>query len=162
MMLMTSLKVLRWYLLLGATGIVAGLVLISTPKINAERVDSLSWALPDVDGKSFDAGVTTELANMQWWGDKEGAKAGQESSDASATSLTRKVDWYFRGVVEVSGKRFALIAKDAASPVERFAKGDALPGGEVLESIEPQSIRFSLPQETADGGQERKLYAPVE
>lgn len=162
MMQMTSFKVLRWYLLLAAAGIVAGLALISIPTINAERADAIDWILPDVDDKPLDAGVTTELANMQWWGDREDAKPGQDSSNASATSSTRKVDWFFRGVVDVSGKRFALIAKDAASPVERFAKGDALPGGEVLESIESQSIRFSLQQETADGGQERKLYAPAE
>ncbi|MNF08054.1 hypothetical protein D3C80_2083690 [compost metagenome] len=65
-------------------------------------------------------------------------------------------------MVEEGGERYALIAQDGQAPVIRYTQGDALPGGERLERIDVQGIRFSLPQDGEGKDFERKLYAPLE
>ncbi|OPE15479.1 hypothetical protein APA76_27210 [Pseudomonas aeruginosa] len=59
------------------------------------------------------------------------------------------------------GGIFALVAKSAEGPLRRFAAGATLPGGERLESITEQGIRFSFSQDGNTQGFERKLYAPL-
>ncbi|MNG18662.1 hypothetical protein D3C84_1027480 [compost metagenome] len=56
---------------------------------------------------------------------------------------------------------FALIASDAEAPLKRFAPGATLPGGERLERITEQGIRFSLAEDGKNQGFDRKLYAPL-
>ncbi|UTN88170.1 hypothetical protein NMC41_14970 [Pseudomonas aeruginosa] len=72
-----------------------------------------------------------------------------------------KVDWLLRGIVRDEGGIFALVAKSAGGPLRRFAAGATLPGGERLESITEQGIRFSFSQDGNTQGFERKLYAPL-
>ena len=159
---MTSLKVLRWYLLIGAFGILAGLLMKPTANDSEDSGDSPDWSLPDYPRNTIGSIMGSDIAQMNWWR-AEQANGATTNPDGDAEAVEkRKVTWSFRGVVEIAGQRFALVAENAQSPVKRYLTGAALPGGELLERVVKQGIRFSLPGDVKGKELERKLYAPVE
>ncbi|MCP8464768.1 hypothetical protein NK553_12495 [Pseudomonas sp. ZM23] len=160
---MAPLKLIRFYVLLGCAGIAAGLLLQPHPRLDVDAsADVEEWALPSVLSRSLNGTAASELGALSWWANPDPPPSNAQASESASGVTKLKVDWFFHGVIAVGAKRFALVAKDLSSPVERFAVGDQLPGGERLESIGQQGIRFSLSQDRQDKDFERKLYAPVE
>lgn len=159
---MISLKILRWYLLIGAFGIVSGLLLKPVTNSLADSSGSPDWAIPDYPKNTIGSIMANDLAQMRWWRTEE-ANSSKKNADGSDVAVEkRKVAWSFRGVIEIAGQRFALVAEDAQSPVKRYLTGASLPGGELLESVDKQGIRFSIPGDVKGKELERKLYAPAE
>ncbi len=156
---MMSQAFLRWYLLVGALGIVSGLLVKSDNPTPSAETGEAEWALPEFAQKSYSAAVPREISEMPWWKEARGRPDGVEEDPAKV--LTRKVSWVFRGIIEVQGKRFALIANDAQAPLKRYQPGDSLPGEELLENIDRQNIRFSRPGDAKGQDLERKLYEPA-
>lgn len=156
---MISQKTLRPYLLIAGLGIAVGSLLrpaqLGPPESNLET----DWSLPEPPQKPFGPTVATDISSLSWWGEKHESLAMQGSHEAS-TVVKRKVAWCFKGVVLMANKRYALVAEDANAQPKRYLPGESLPGGERLEMIDAQGIRFSLPDEGGD--QERKLYVPAE
>lgn len=159
---MTSLTVLRWYFLIGAFGIIAGLLLKPAVDNPVDSDESPDWSLPDYPRKNIGLTMASELAQLNWWRSEQANSTAKAAAGNESLVEKRKVAWSFRGVIEVSGQRFALVAEDARSPVKRYLTGASLPGGEVLESNGKQGIRFSLPGDVNGNDLERKLYAPAE
>lgn len=159
---MNSLKLFRGYLLLGAVGMAAGLLLKPVADNSSDTSLSSDWSLPDYPRNTLGSIVANDLAQMAWWRNEQGNELAKRADGSAATDEKRRVAWSFRGVVEIAGERFALVAEDSQSPVKRYLKGASLPGGELLVSVEKQAIRFSLPSDVKDKNLERKLYAPAE
>lgn len=158
---MISPHVLRWYFLVAALGIACGLLIKPAPHATGTGESGGAWSTPDYSRTHYDAAISRELADMAWWMAKK-EKSSATGKDEDEKTPTQKVSWLFRGVSAASGKRYALIADDAKSPLKRYLPGDSLPGGEVLEIIDRQNIRFSLPGDEKGKDLERKLYAPAE
>lgn len=154
---------LAWAALAG--GILLALLWQPRAAIPEAPTDAAQWRLPEVRPVSRNAAIPVQIAGMSWWGS---ARAEAEKAHSARISVDEqgvarvKVQWLFRGVVVEGEQRFALIAKDASAPLSRHAPGDQLPGGERLERIEGQGIRFSLSEDGATQDFERKLYAPLE
>lgn len=159
---MISLKVLRWYLLIGAFGIISGLLMRPEANNSGDGGESPDWSLPDYRKSNIGSIMANDLAQMNWWRRAPDNSIAKNAGGSETEIEKRKVPWSFRGVVEIAGQRFALIAEDAKSSVKRYLKGASLPGGEVLESVDKQGIRFSLPGDEKGKELERKLYAPAE
>lgn len=158
---MNSLNLLRWYLLIALVGVALGLLVKPDPGITSLEEDASEWAPSSYSKNRFDAGVSRELAEMSWWKEVKESSFAVESGEAEKVP-ERKVSWSFRGVIVIGEKSYALIADKASSPLKRYLPGDSLPGGEVLEVIDKQKIRFSLPGNREGKDIERKLYAPAE
>ncbi|AMO75162.1 MULTISPECIES: hypothetical protein [Pseudomonas] len=154
---------LAWAALAG--GVLLALLWQPRAAIPEAPAETAQWRLPEVRPVSRNASIPAQIASMAWWGsareEAEKARSARISVDEQGVARV-KVQWLFRGVVAEGGQRFALIAKDAAAPLLRYAPGDQLPGGERLERIEGQGIRFSLSEDGATQDFERKLYAPLE
>lgn len=157
---------LRWNLLFLVIAISAGLVFAPSSDISTvASADREEWLLAEVPVGSIDSSVVGRLAGMQWWG----VKATEDDVDSESRRISAgadgvakvKVDWLLRGVVRDERGVFALIATDAEAPLKRFAPGATLPGGERLERITEQGIRFSLAEDGKNQGFDRKLYAPL-
>ncbi|MEL7939859.1 hypothetical protein [Pseudomonas delhiensis] len=148
-----------------ASGILLALLWQPPAEVPEAPVEAAQWRLPEVRAVSRNAGVPAQIAGMSWWGSAgkaaEQPRSARISVDEKGVARV-KVQWLFRGVVAEGEQRFALIAKDAAAPLLRYAPGEQLPGGERLERIEGQGIRFSLSEDGATQDFERKLYAPLE
>ncbi|MCY1330111.1 hypothetical protein D9M69_157350 [compost metagenome] len=162
---MTPYFALRWTPLFLVIAISAGLVFAPSPDISAlASPDREEWVLAEVPVGSIDSSVIGRLAGMQWWGVKateDEVDSESERISTGADGVARvKVDWLLRGVVRDERGVFALIASDAEAPLKRFAPGATLPGGERLERITEQGIRFSLAEDGKKQGFDRKLYAP--
>ncbi|MCY1327343.1 hypothetical protein D9M68_125520 [compost metagenome] len=161
---MTSYKNLRWYLLLGVLGALAGV--LSRPAFDEPPSPGggAEWAPSTPNFVALDESVPARIASMHLWGSEPADGQGKDeriSVDSGGVARI-KVDWLFRGVIDEPKGRFALIAKDAASPVLRYPLGASLPGGEHLEQIDVQGIRFSLSEDGEGREFERKLYAPLD
>lgn len=156
---MISQKVLRSYLLIAGLGIAISLPLKPAQETAPDSNPSTDWSLPEFPNKPFGANSAADISALPWWVAQGGTLAVDDGSTTSAVAK-RTVTWRFNGVVSAADKRFALVAEDAESQPKRYLPGDALPGGERLELIDAQGIRFSLPDEGGD--QERKLYVPAE
>ncbi|MCP1647399.1 hypothetical protein [Pseudomonas nitroreducens] len=154
-------NILRWYVLVVAVGVAYGFLAKPETHISEAEESSEEWALVEYSRAHYDQNIVHELAQMTWWKEDQETSIAREKEEAEKGSV-KKVSWLFRGIVVESGKRYALIAEDAASPLRRYSPGESLPGGEVLEIIDKQDIRFSLPGEKEGKDLERKLYAPAE
>ncbi|HBO4355302.1 TPA: hypothetical protein ACUUB2_003742 [Pseudomonas aeruginosa] len=162
---MTPHAFARWNLLLLVASIFAGLVFAPSADLSAlPTPEARKWVLAEVPSVAVDTTVAGKLAGMSWWGrtvdEEREAESKRVSVGVDGVALI-KVDWLLRGIVRDEGGIFALVAKSAERPLRRFAAGATLPGGERLESITEQGIRFSFSQDGNTQGFERKLYAPL-
>ncbi|WP_235600187.1 hypothetical protein [Pseudomonas aeruginosa] len=162
---MTPHAFARWNLLLLVASIFAGLVFAPSADLSAlPTPEDRKWVLAEVPSVAVDTTVAGKLAGMSWWGrtvdEEREAESKRVSVGVDGVALI-KVDWLLRGIVRDEGGIFALVAKSAEGPLRRFAAGATLPGGERLESITEQGIRFSFSQDGNTQGFERKLYAPL-
>ncbi|HEJ9964614.1 TPA: hypothetical protein SMN98_002274 [Pseudomonas aeruginosa] len=162
---MTPHAFARWNLLLLVASIFAGLAFAPSADLSAlPTPEARKWVLAEVPSVAVDTTVAGKLAGMSWWGravdEEREAESKRVSAGVDGVALI-KVDWLLRGIVRDEGGIFALVAKSAEEPLRRFAAGATLPGGERLESITEQGIRFSFSQDGNTQGFERKLYAPL-
>ncbi|MDF5940036.1 hypothetical protein P4234_29605 [Pseudomonas aeruginosa] len=161
---MTPHAFARWNLLLLVASIFAGLVFAPSADLSAlPTPEARKWVLAEVPSVAVDTTVAGKLAGMSWWGEpwtRSAAESKRVSVGVDGVALI-KVDWLLRGIVRDEGGIFALVAKKRRGPLRRFAAGATLPGGERLESITEQGIRFSFSQDGNTQGFERKLCAPL-
>lgn len=163
--LMNLYSHLRWTFVLFAVATCLGFTLSPSKELsNVVTPDQDSWA-PTVSPPSVaDMADTRLLAEMKWWGGEmtKGSSDGEErgilqDDDGVARG---KVDWLLHGVVSDEEGTFALIARDSSVFPQRFSQGEILPGGERLERILKQGIRFSFAEDGEVQDFVRKLYVP--
>ncbi|MFZ1640393.1 MAG: hypothetical protein WAV07_02940, partial [Candidatus Contendobacter sp.] len=70
--------------------------------------------------------------------------AGNGGGSVAGTPPVAEGEWRLRGVVQVSGQRYALIEM-AAGKTRRFREGELLPRGEKLLAVRRDRIEISRP-----------------
>ncbi|WP_169338782.1 hypothetical protein [Metapseudomonas resinovorans] len=156
---------LRWYLLFPALTVSFGwLIAPDTEPPGASISNQDDWVPVSLQPHSVDPAGAKRLAEMLWWG---GERSSSETRDKEKRVSTGEdgvarveVAWRFHGIVRDHQGTFALISKGATTPPLRFSRGAILPGGERLELISTQGIRFSLAEDGEIQGFDRELYAP--
>lgn len=162
---MNPYSFLRWYFVSFAVATCLGFTFSPSKDFsNVATPDQDDWvpaaSPPSIDGMADGRG----LVEMSWWG----VEAVKGSSDSEERRISRdddgvatvKVDWVLHGVVSDEEGTFALIARDSGASPQRFSQGAILPGGERLERISKQGIRFSFAEDGEVQDFDRKLYAP--
>jgi hypothetical protein len=156
---------LRWNFVSFAVAICLGFAFSPSKDLSsAVTSDQDDWA-PIASPPSFGGmAYTRRLAEMTWWGVEvtKGSSNGEERriSQGDDGVARVKVDWLLHGVVSDEEGTFALIASDSSTSLQRFSQGAILPGGERLERISKQGIRFSFAEDGEVQDFVRKLYAP--
>jgi len=102
--------------------------------VNFENKENLPWDIlfPD-NRKTLDESFQS-LIRRQPWGEKD-IELQKSKAD----------QWQFIGVVNESGRRFALI--ESANEVRRYVQGEILPDGQVLHRIGDNQIEVQKGQD---------------
>lgn len=126
--------------------------LINIPKDVGAEEGGDGWESLPLAWRTLAKDTEKKIAKMQLWGETKGAAAQEGQVGQVGKSLTKGqssvvVTWFFKGVISEGMSRYVLVAEDKNAAAQPYIVGDTLPGGERLEDIGVDWLRFSLSAE---------------